>query len=132
MNCSPRLRPKTYWFAPSRKKERFSGKKRGKRVRLICRVSTSVSAKSVFAVNTVTSCGVTFHVTSPPTAPCHARGLMPKNRFVLPVVYGVSSIPLPCCRSPTPVNRPARLKSYKNESSVGDDQRNHVLWRGTN
>ncbi len=34
--------------APSRKKVRFSGKNSSKRVRLVCRVSTSVSAKSVF------------------------------------------------------------------------------------
>ncbi len=30
---------------------RFSGKKSGKRVRLVCRLSTSVSAKSVFTVS---------------------------------------------------------------------------------
>ena len=47
-----RLRPKpnSKMSAPSRKKARFSGKKSGKRVRLVCRVSTSVSAKSVLAV----------------------------------------------------------------------------------
>ena len=37
--------------AASRKKVRFSGKKSGKRVRLVCRASTSVSAKSVFTVS---------------------------------------------------------------------------------
>ena len=37
--------------APSRKNVRFSGKKSGKRVRLVRRVSTSVSAKSVLTVS---------------------------------------------------------------------------------
>src|SRR5438132_7766184 len=41
-------------------------------------------------------------------------------------------MPLPCCTSPTPLNRPARLKSYRNESNVGDDQRSHRRSRGTN
>ena len=36
--------------ASCRKKERFSGKKIEKRVKLICRASTSVSAKSVLRV----------------------------------------------------------------------------------
>src|SRR2546430_11148881 len=133
MNCSPRLRPKTYWFAPSKKKERFSGKNSGKRVRLIWRVSTSVSAKSVFAVNTVTNCGVIFQVTSPPTAPCHDRDdPAPQHCLVFPIAYGVISRPFPCWTSPTPDKRPARLRSYRNESNVGDDQRSHRRSRGIN
>src|SRR5881394_4109456 len=41
-------------------------------------------------------------------------------------------MPLPCFSSPTPVNRPARLRSDKNESSVGDDQRSQSRSRGIN
>ena len=42
----------------SRKKSRFSGKNSGKRVRLICRSSTSVCAKSVFTVRLAVRLGV--------------------------------------------------------------------------
>src|SRR3954464_977500 len=48
------------------------------------------------------------------------------------MVYGVISRPFPCCTSPTPDKRPARLKSYRNESNVGDAQRSHSRSRGTN
>ena len=41
-------------------------------------------------------------------------------------------MPLPCCSSPTPLNRPARLRSYRNESNVGDDQRSQSRSRGIN
>ena len=44
--------------ASCRKNVRFSGKKMEKRVRLICRASTSVSPKSVFAVNDSLRLGV--------------------------------------------------------------------------
>jgi hypothetical protein len=47
--------PNSKMSEPSRKKVRFSGKKISKRVRLICRTSTSVSAKSVFTVNAASS-----------------------------------------------------------------------------
>jgi hypothetical protein len=57
MNSVPRPVPKAKRFDPSRKNGRFSGKKRGNRVRLIWRVSTSVSAKSVLTVNTEPSPG---------------------------------------------------------------------------
>ena len=43
----PSPRPKLKMSDPSRKKVRFSGKNSGKRVRLVRRASTSVSAKSV-------------------------------------------------------------------------------------
>src|SRR6266566_1893794 len=41
-------------------------------------------------------------------------------------------MPLPCCNSPSPVSRPGRLRSYRNESKVGDDQRSQSRSRGTN
>jgi hypothetical protein len=44
----PRPTPKEKISAASRKNVRFSGKKSGKRVRLVWRASTSVSGKSVF------------------------------------------------------------------------------------
>jgi hypothetical protein len=50
MTSSSSLRPKEKMSWPSRKNVRLSGKNSGKRVRFICRASTSVSAKSVFTV----------------------------------------------------------------------------------
>ncbi len=52
----------------SRKKSRFSGKKRENRVRLICSSSTSTWEKSVRAVRSRTSRGVTAHFASSPTS----------------------------------------------------------------
>ena len=51
MTSSSSPRPKEKMSAPSRKNVRFSGKNSGKRVRLVRRVSTSVSAKSVLTVS---------------------------------------------------------------------------------
>ena len=50
----PKEKMSTSW----RKKSRFSGKNSEKRVRLICRSSTSVAEKSVFSVSTPVSEGV--------------------------------------------------------------------------
>ena len=47
--------------APSRKNVRFSGKKRGKRVRFTWRSSASVSAKSVFTVSEAVRFGRDVH-----------------------------------------------------------------------
>ena len=51
MTSWSRPRPNAKMSAPSRKNVRFSGKKSGNRVRLVRRVSTSVSAKSVLTVS---------------------------------------------------------------------------------
>ena len=48
-------------LAPSRKNSRFSGKNNGKRVRLVRRWSTSVSAKSVLMVKFALRAGVTLN-----------------------------------------------------------------------
>jgi len=49
-NWEPSPMPKSKRSDPSRKNARFSSKKSGNRVRLVRRVSTSVSAKSVFTL----------------------------------------------------------------------------------
>ena len=49
---------KFYSLIPCRKNSRFSGKRRGNRVRFTCRSSTSVSAKSVLMVRFARRLGV--------------------------------------------------------------------------
>ena len=61
---SPRPRPNWKMSAPWRKNVRFSGKNRGKRVRLVWRVSTSVSAKSVLMLRAAVRFGPRRFVTS--------------------------------------------------------------------
>ena len=53
--------------APSRKKSRFSGKNRLKRVRFTCCSSTSTCAKSVLTVRSAVRFWVMPYFTSPPT-----------------------------------------------------------------
>ena len=64
IKSSSRPSPKSKMSAPSRKNVRFSGKNNGKRVRLTRRASTSVSAKSVFAVSDASVLAPTRCVTS--------------------------------------------------------------------
>ena len=59
-----RPRPNVKMSSPSRKNVRFSGKNSGNRVRLVRRVSTSVSAKSVFTVSDASPFGPSRCVTS--------------------------------------------------------------------
>ena len=52
------MRPNSKMSASRRKKSRFSGKNRPKRVRFTWRSSTSVAEKSVLIVSAPFSCGV--------------------------------------------------------------------------
>ena len=49
---------------------------------------------------------------------------------LLPTANGLTSMPRPCSSPATPASAPARLRSYKTESSVGDVQRRMVRSRG--
>ena len=60
--------------APSRKKSRFSGKNRLKRVRFTCCSSTSTCAKSVFTVRSAVRFWVSPYLMSPPTRPSASLG----------------------------------------------------------
>ncbi len=82
-------RPATsYTPAPSRKNVRFSGKRSSKRVRLIWRASTSVSAKSVLTVREAVRLEVMLLKTSRPglklpllfSSPAETNGLMSRPR----------------------------------------------------
>jgi hypothetical protein len=124
MNVCPSPHPNTYWLAPSRKKLRFSGRKR--KARDLPRVDLRFG-KSVFTVTTVTSWGVIFHVKSRPSDPCQARGEVEKLSFIRPTKKGLTSVPAPCRRSPSPVTDPALLTSHSRESKVGEAQRKVIL-----
>ncbi len=51
LSCCAPIRPNSKMSASRRKKSRFSGKNRPKRVRFTCRSSTSVAEKSVLNVS---------------------------------------------------------------------------------
>ena len=91
----------------SRKKSRFSGKKRLKRSRLTCSWSTSTWLKSVFTVMSSVMRGVSPHLASrPPSAWLSASGnACPVVR--LPRTYGFTQTLRPFCRSRSPVSVPA-------------------------
>ena len=84
-------KPKIPWF--SRKNSRFSGKKRLKRVRLICCSSASTCAKSGLAVKSAVSPWVTPYFTSrprsPPTPRAGAAGAA--AAVTSPMTYGFAS-----------------------------------------
>ena len=79
------------WF--SRKNSRFSGKKRLKRVRLICCSSASTCAKSGLAVKSAVSPWVTPTLTSRPTSPPGSLAVVPDEASVVtsPMTYGFTS-----------------------------------------
>ena len=88
-------KPKIPWF--SRKNSRFSGKKRLKRVRLICCSSASTCAKSGLTVKSAVSPSVTPTLMSIPASPfgsfvSRAAGSV-GARFVVrsPITYGFTS-----------------------------------------
>ena len=94
---------------PSRKNVRFSGKNSGKRVRLVRRVSTSVSAKSVLTVSDPRRFEPMRWVTSrlgwkEPSTSAPGAGMPP------PVVTaGLTISPTPRSKSGRPASSPARL-----------------------
>ena len=80
------------WF--SRKNSRFSGKKRLKRVRLICCSSASTCAKSGLAVKSAVSPWVTPYLTSmPPSPPARfdTGGVAAALLVRSPIAYGLTS-----------------------------------------
>ena len=93
---------------------RFSGKKSGKRVRLVCRVSTSVSAKSVLTVSEASAFAPSRWVTSRlgSSVPSVER-VRRRVRRSRPPAPGARSRPRPRSKSGRPVSeaRPARLEA---------------------
>jgi hypothetical protein len=108
---------------PSRKKDRFSGKNNGKRVRFVWRVSTSVSAKSVFIVSEAVTFDPIRCVTSRlgrnfASAAADGAGTPP------PVVtLGRRSRPRPSAKSGSSVSSPARLVCLRRYCRVAEAQR---------
>ena len=90
--------------APSKKKVLFSGRNSSKRVRLICRASTSVSAKSVLTVSEAVTPGVMLLKTSSPALN------LPLSFSSPPETKGRMSRPRPCCRPVSPVSCPAAAR----------------------
>ena len=94
--------------APSRKKSRFSGKNRLKRVRFTCCSSTSTWAKSVLTVRSAVKFWVRPYLKSPPTRPSKSRsdGGTTVRSVERPLrAYGFSSM----VRLPTGASRPVRV-----------------------
>ena len=100
-------RPNSKMSDPSRKKARFSGKKRGKRVRFVCRTSTSVSAKSVLTVNDAIAPAPTSCVTSRLASPLLLQGAPLARKPEAPTTEGVTLRPSPRSKRGSPVSRPA-------------------------
>ena len=67
----------------SRKKLRFSGKNRSKRVRFTCSSSASTWEKSVLTVKSVVTFGVMPHFTSNPAVALASRVVLPPRRSSL-------------------------------------------------
>ena len=99
---------KSKMSAPCRKKVRFSGKNSGNRVRLVRRVSTSVSAKSVLTVSDASAFAPISCVASRLTA-ASPTAAAPRPATLKPVTSeGRTLNPRPSAKSGRPVSRPAR------------------------
>ena len=95
---TPALRPELWRPAnakvpcPSRKKSRFSGKNRLKRVRFTCCSSTSTCAKSVRTVKSAVRFGVMPYFASPPR--CAGEVVDDRRRAVLSVGHARNGVRL--------------------------------------
>ena len=97
---------------PSRKNSRFSGKKRLNRVRLICCVSASTCAKSVFQVRSAVRPLVMPTFASAPKSPPKVFSKLPlsaKAPAESPMRYGLTSTVRWLVGARTPTRVPAEL-----------------------
>ncbi len=95
----------------SRKKSRFSGKKRAKRVRFTCSSSTSACAKSVLTVRSRFKPEESPYFMSSPTSCCQSLLCSPDASVLLPpaVTNGVTLRSIPLLSSCIPSSTPALL-----------------------
>ena len=105
---SPVPGPKSKMSAPCRKNVRFSGKTIGKRVRLVRRVSTSVSAKSVFTVSAASAFAPRVCVTSRLASRSSRRMACGPGTPVAAVTDGRTLNPSPSANGGMSVRSPAR------------------------
>jgi hypothetical protein len=102
--------------ASRKKKSRFSGKNKPKRVRLTCRSSTSVAEKSVLKVNEPFSDGVSLYTKSNDGSKSEllAAPVVPFSNTLLrrTLPDGTTSSPTPWFKFAKPIARPDALGLY--------------------